>query len=251
MDNLDETTKNSSKNIGGFFKYIFNFEEDNKNNIINIIQYTCLAIIPLLIVLKITRTYVPEVEEEKGSLELLVETLLQIIFIMLSFWFINRMIYYIPTYSGVNYKEFNEIEFIIPVVFILLTMQTKLGDKLRILTDRTILLWNGYNSNNDKDIKKNDNKGNIKIKQPFPDNYNQQIQYNQSNDNATNINNLPNINETRDTNIKTEKNNYQKQQYPDFNKMYQTTTTPLQDAAQPNINEPMAANDGFGGFSPF
>ena len=141
MDSLSETAKDTSKETLGFFKYVFDFNDDNKNAMLNMLQYTVLSIIPLFSVLKVTKNYVPEVDEYKGSLEILAESLFQIVFIVLSFWFINRIIFYIPTYSGENYKDFNEITYILSFVFILLTLQTKLGDKIRILSERVMELW--------------------------------------------------------------------------------------------------------------
>ena len=46
------------------------------------------------------------------------------------------MVRYVPTYSGINYHKFNEINFILPLLIILVTMQTKLGAKINILADR-------------------------------------------------------------------------------------------------------------------
>ena len=42
-----------------------------------------------------------------------------------------------------NYHIFNETNFIIPILIILVTMQTKLGSKINILTDRLLEMWNG------------------------------------------------------------------------------------------------------------
>jgi len=140
------SSKNKSKDFMGFFRYVFDFNNDNKNDMLNMVQYTLLTIVPILLVLKTTRTYVPEVDEHKGTVELLAESAFQIVFIILSFWFIHRVIAYIPTYSGVPYRDFNETCFVLPFIFILLTLQTKLGDKLRILSDRAVKLWNGEKS---------------------------------------------------------------------------------------------------------
>jgi hypothetical protein len=143
---FESTPKGKSKDLKGFFKYVFDFNEDNKNDMLNMIQYTVLTIIPLLLVLKTTRTYVPEVDENKGTVELLAESIFQIVFIVLSFWFTHRIIAYIPTYSGIAYRDFNETCFILPFMFLLLTLQTKLGDKLRILSDRFLDLLEGKSS---------------------------------------------------------------------------------------------------------
>lgn len=142
----------------GFFAFVFDFNEENKSIMLNMVQYTLLAIIPIIIILRLTRNYTPEVDPTKGSLEIIIEVFGQLIFIILSIWFINRMIEYIPTWSTKPYVEFNHINFIISFVFILLTLQTKLGDKVRLLTDRAEETWNGKKSEDNK---------NVKVKQPL------------------------------------------------------------------------------------
>ena len=240
MDSLSETAKDTSKETLGFFKYVFDFNDDNKNAMLNMLQYTVLSIIPLFLVLKVTKNYVPEVDEYKGSLEILAESLFQIIFIVLSFWFINRIIFYIPTYSGVVYKYFNEITNILSFVFILLTLQTKLGDKLRILSERVMELWSGENN------AKNDEKAkNIKVSQPLSHQPSQ----------ADYLGSMPPMMPppppAQMTNMKSQTNEYAlpKQTLPDYNQMHMNQNNPLVGAAQPGImQEPMAANEGFGAF---
>lgn len=53
------------------------------------------------------------------------------------------MVRFIPTYSGVCYFKFNETNFIIPILIVLITMQTKLGAKINLLLDRVTELWSG------------------------------------------------------------------------------------------------------------
>jgi hypothetical protein len=107
MDNLYNNKPN-------FINYVFNFDEENKNKIMNMIQYTLLAIIPVLIILKSTRYIFPEEDDTKGHFEILAESIGQIVLIILSIWFTNRIIHFIPTYSGMEYSSFNELNFIIP-----------------------------------------------------------------------------------------------------------------------------------------
>jgi len=240
MDSITETAKDSSKETIGFFKYVFNFDEDNKNAMLNLLQYAILTIIPVLLILKVTRAYVPEIDEEKGSLEILAESLFQIVFIFLSLWFVNRMIFYIPTYSGKAYREINEVCFILPFMFILLTIQTKLGEKINILADRAMSLWSGETSA--KDEKKN---ANVRVKQPLAHQPSQAdgLQY-------TGM--MPGMPPppAQMTNMKaqTNENSLPRQQYPDYNQMYQGPNTPLIGANTPGLTEPMAANEGYGVF---
>jgi len=247
----------NEENGGGFLKYVFDLNDANKASLMNLIQYTVLAFIPIILVLKITRTYVPEANEEKGSLELLAESLFQVVFILLSFWFINRVITYIPTYSKKPYKEFNETTFIIGFVFIILTIQTKLGEKISILTDRVMELWSGDNSLTNNGTK-------VKVTQPLSrhqpsqadrmgfgtmQQYQQQSQ--QQGAGQPQIQQLPPPAPVM-TNNKAQTNQYampSTQPIPDFNQMHSGPTTPLVNAATPMITEPMAANEAFGGGS--
>ena len=59
MDNSEESNKN-------FFKHVFNFDDESKAEILNIIQYALLAIIPVIILNKLMSKYVPESNENKG-----------------------------------------------------------------------------------------------------------------------------------------------------------------------------------------
>lgn len=195
MDSLD----NASKNTKGFFKYVFNFDDDTKSNIMNIIQYALLAIIPIIIINKTMQKYVPEASDEKGSLEIIIEVLLQIIIMFISGFFINRIIQYYPTYSGEKYPETNVIYNIIPVLTITLSLQTKLGEKVGILVDRIVELWD---NNIHKKPEVNEKKTKIIVSKPISQqpNINEQM-YSGGNDGfSTNINQLPTISSNTEPN---------------------------------------------------
>ena len=81
MDSLEETSKVSSKMT--FFKYVFNFDEDSKHDMMNVVQYAVLAIVPIIVLNKTMQKYVPEADEEKGSAEILAEVVFQIVFMFL------------------------------------------------------------------------------------------------------------------------------------------------------------------------
>ena len=106
MDKLNETE--IEKSSLGFLKYVFNFDEENKHNLMNMVQYTLLSIIPVIIILRLIKHIVPEEDETKGSLEISIECIGQIILIVLAIWFTNKIIRYIPSYSGEYYGKFNE-----------------------------------------------------------------------------------------------------------------------------------------------
>jgi hypothetical protein len=165
MEKVNEAIKDNNKESSNFFTYVFNFDEDNKAGMFNMIQYTLLAIVPVIVLLKLVKHYIPEDDDSKPSLEILVEVVFQLIVIFLAIWFIDRMVRFIPTYSGVCYYKFNETNFIIPILIVLITMQTKLGAKINLLLDRINEVWSG-NTNNSTSQKSNQN-SQIKVRQPL------------------------------------------------------------------------------------
>lgn len=144
MDKISDSVKSVQHESTGFFNYVFNFDSENKHRIMNMLQYTLLTIIPVLLLLRGIKHIVPEDDESKGSIEILAESVGQVILIMLAIWLTNKIINYIPTYSGEEYPKFNEISFIIPFILILATMQTKLGAKFNILIDRVMNLFSRH-----------------------------------------------------------------------------------------------------------
>ena len=73
----------------GFFEYITTISSNEKAQILNMLQYGGLAILPLLIILKLMKMYVPEEDPFKGTPEIVIEVLLQISFILIAFFFIH------------------------------------------------------------------------------------------------------------------------------------------------------------------
>ena len=141
MDKISDGVKSVQDESSGFFNYVFNFDTENKHRIMNMLQYTLLTIIPVLLILRGIKHIIPEDDDSKGSVEILAESVGQVILIMLAIWITNKIINYIPTYSGEEYPKFNEITFVIPFIIILATMQTKLGAKFNILIDRVMNLF--------------------------------------------------------------------------------------------------------------
>ena len=70
MDRLEK-----SDNSEGFIKTVFPFDDDQKAILLNMIQYIVLAIIPVVSVLKLIKNYVPEVDDDKASLMILLEVI--------------------------------------------------------------------------------------------------------------------------------------------------------------------------------
>jgi hypothetical protein len=197
MDSLDDT-KLSSKM--GFFKYLFKFDEDIKAEILNIVQYSIIAFIPVILLNKGMQQFVPEADEDKGSFETLAEVLLQIIVMFIVLYYINRIVLYVPTYSEQKYPEFSVLSIILAVLMITMSLQTKLGEKVSILYERVVELWEG--NSKDKKKKKGASSGNVKVIQPFTNQHGgggqtndshamNQAMYQNNGGGSTQINDLP------------------------------------------------------------
>jgi hypothetical protein len=118
-----------------FFSHVFNFEQNGRNEMVNIMQYTVLAIVFITVLNKAIQEYIPELDHDKGSLAIFVEVSIQCIVLFVGILFIHRIITFIPTFSGVVYAEQNVITVILPTLILLLSI-SKLGDKVSILVDR-------------------------------------------------------------------------------------------------------------------
>lgn len=232
MDRLEKNTSNN--NDEGFIKSVFPFDEAQKATLLNILQYTILAIIPIILLLKLIKNYVPEVDDDKGSLVILVEVIGQIFVMFLALYFIHKIIVYIPTYSKVAYGDVNLITIILPTIFIILTMQTKVGEKVQLLIDRLMDVYDGQTNSKKDDKNKQQNQGQVRVTQPISQQH---------------ISSMPPP-PAQMTNMKSQTNEYSIPQTPNFNNMYGGPETPLVGAATPGMDmmqEPMAANDVLGG----
>ena len=123
----------------------------------NIMQYGILSVIPIVLLNKTIQQVIPEPEENKPSLEILFEIILQIIIMFIGILLIHRIITFIPTYSEVKYETFYVTNIILAFLVIVLSLQTKLGEKVNILTDRLIEVVNGnsYRENMENPKKNN------------------------------------------------------------------------------------------------
>ena len=140
MDVLQEVRDISKKS---FLSHVFSTTEEGKAEILNVVQYATLGIIPIVLLNKAIQRFIPEADSEKSSLELLVEVFLQTIIMFCGVVIIHRLITYFPTYSGFKYENLTLTNVILAFLIIVLSIQTKLGIKVNILSDRVMEMWNG------------------------------------------------------------------------------------------------------------
>ncbi len=188
-----------------FVSHVFNFEKDSRNEMANIIQYTVLGIIFITTLNKAIDEYMPEVDKNKSSFSLFIEISIQCIVLFIGIVFIHRIITFIPTFSGIPYMDQNVISIILPTLILLLST-TNLGKKVNIILDGLFQ------------------------KPPPP----------KKNGNQPNVNPPP---PTMPTLLPTRSNTMNPAGEPDFNSMFDHSSTPVQQAMS---NDPMPAN--FGGF---
>ena len=253
MDSATDVVKTSSSNAEGFFKTVFNFDDDSKGEMMNMIQYMCLAVLPCIIILKAVGAIIPEEDDTKGSIEILAEIVGQLALLVILMYFANKAIRYVPTYSGIAYvassSQGGHINFLLPFMILLLTMQTKIGQKVNILYDRLLDQWHGRNEDA---VPEHKAKNNVKVSQPLAGQHH--VSRADTMDNGPGL--LPS-----NPGITTQVPNLAgmpTQQSPDFNQMYQNEVTPMPGAQTPGgqegfigggMMEPQAANAFGGGFS--
>ena len=226
MDNLDKKVANETP---GFFNHVFGFSDATKEELLNIGQYSLLSMIPVVLLNKSVQKVFPDPDEDKASYSILAEVIAQVLILLGGIFYINRFATFFSPFSKKEYGPINLLNLIVVFLIILFSFQTKVGEKVNILYERIMGYWEG-----DKKADDSKNKQKVKVSQPIsqhpqhqvndtPQIYNQQL--------------LPNNLDTGNPYA-----NGQMQQQP---------TTVTQNVPQQFLQEPMAANEAFGGFSSF
>jgi hypothetical protein len=243
MDSTKEVVKAASDDQQGFFQTVFKLDEMDKDTLMNLVQYAILAVIPSMVILKVLRNFVPEDDETKGSIEITGEVALEVVFIVISLWFMNRVIRYVPTYSGRSYPDSDPFTPLMPFLLVLFTLQSKLGSKLNILMDRCVAAYSGESPEVKEQARGN---GAVRVTQPLAG-----VHQPSQSDSFTTQNILPS-----DRGLTAMPPvggaQMQPQQSPDFNDMYYNNPTPMPGAATPGMDMmggPLAANEALGGFA--
>lgn len=212
----------------GFIGHVFNFNANAKEEMMNIVQYAILAVIPVVLLNKSIQRFIPEVDDEKSSLEIVVEVVVQLIFMFLGIFFIDRLVTFVPTYSTKKYEPLSVINIILSMLVITLSLQTRLGEKVSILVDRVNEMWSGSSEEDGKKKKKKKRGTSVNTNANVSSQSNPVSMPASSPPGSTSIGTLPPVN---------------------YDSMYQQQPTPLVNAAEPSMEtfEPMAANSGGGG----
>jgi len=251
MDNSDDSKKS-------FFKYVFNLEDESKSEIMNLLQFSLLSFIPIILLSKVLEKYSPPKDETKGSLEITAEIVIQIIVLFIGLFFINRIIMFFPTFSGENYPKINIITSVLSVLISLIFLSSNISEKVNILSERIYELWEGKSDKNSKTktVNVNGKQVTVKVSQPTSQQQQQQLPTMSSSqavyNDGTAINQLPTNDMSR-----SQQYSLSSQSLPNYDAMYRQDNTPLVGAATPGgstegfMQEPMAANDALGSWGGF
>ena len=225
-----------------FLSHMFSFDNDTKNELMNIGQYAILSIVPLVALVKLIEGLVANFDPTKGNIELVGEILVHLTLLIIAVFLVDRLVKYIPTYSGKSHKAINFLNIII--MFYLTT--DKIGEKITELSIRVNDMWNGnLKSVEGVENKKDGNK--VKVTQPI-----KQVQKPQPTHQASRADYL-NAHEQMSA-TQNHQNEVMEQAPPQqngaSNDMYNSMGYQAP-GNQMGMMEPMAANDALGGFTSF
>jgi hypothetical protein len=133
----------STRDVMGFFRYVFRMDTASQAEFLNGFQYTALILLPLVGLNQLMQTWIPEVDERKPSYEVVFEILGQVFVMVGGMIVIHRMATYWPSYSGVPFGSFHVTQGALVLLLIVLSLQTKLGEKVALLVDRLGEAWEG------------------------------------------------------------------------------------------------------------
>jgi hypothetical protein len=164
---MDNSNAGSNKSNEGFFKYMLNFDNEQKNTILNSLQYLLLAYGPINTLDYITSTYFPDYQNDLREVEswrLLGEMLLEIVFIFIYIFLLNKVIQYIPTYSGTPMGNLNWMQLVVTILVLRLNHDSSVMKKQRELQTR---IGNKINGNDSATAPQSKKQSVVKISQPI------------------------------------------------------------------------------------
>ena len=146
MEKIDDSFIGGSTQ-GSFVSYMFSMTDGEKVELINMFQYIILAIIPIILIVRLMKNYIPPVSNTKGTVEIAVELIVQLVVLVSFFFLIHKLILFVPTYTKQNYPSIQFFPILLPLLFILFTLDKNVGEKAQLLLQRGLVLL-GINKEN-------------------------------------------------------------------------------------------------------
>jgi hypothetical protein len=160
MDNYESDSNKNSK-TKGFFSHVFEFNDQRKQELINLGQYVTLGFIFYTILIYVVDMYFPKIDDTSSSIEIIITLLLYLYIIFYSVYFIDRIICYFHSFFGkpISGSSHNHdlllFPLVTPILLAIISFNPQFQDGTYILFERLNDAWNGT----DKKQKKK-NKGN-------------------------------------------------------------------------------------------
>lgn len=132
METIEETI--SSQNT--FVNHMFTFDDNVKNELMDVMQYAVLCIIPIVLLNNGLSQIFSNDNDDKTNLELLFEVVGEIGILFFGMFMIHRLVTYFPLYSGNKYGPYSLMNHVLVFLVILLSFQTNLGEKVQILSEK-------------------------------------------------------------------------------------------------------------------
>jgi hypothetical protein len=125
------------------FEQLFVFDPPYRNDIMNVLQYSFISLIPLVLLNKLIQYAIPDACSSSGSVEIVMEIIGQISMLVIGLILVHRFTIYFTTYSGEPYPQHSIICFVLGLLIVLISIHSKLGEKINILVERVVAKWNG------------------------------------------------------------------------------------------------------------
>jgi hypothetical protein len=162
MDNYDsESNTNKNSKTKGFFSYVFDFNEQRKQELINLGQYVTLGFIFYTILVYVVDIYFPKIDDTSSSIEIIFTLLLYLYIIFYSVYFIDRIISYFHSFfgkplSGTSHShELLLFPLVTPILLAIISFNPQFQDGTYIIFERLNDAWNGKEKKQKKKNKSN------------------------------------------------------------------------------------------------
>ena len=130
--------ENAVEKPTNFFSYVFNTDLESRALLMNTAQYSLMALVLMVVSSHMLQHYVPPFDEEKSTLSVSLEVILQVVLTFVGIILIHRIIVFIPSISGTSYQELNILAVIFPVMYLLVMCPTPLHEKIYGILNRMI-----------------------------------------------------------------------------------------------------------------
>jgi hypothetical protein len=152
-------------NSNSFVSYMFSLSEGEKVDLLNMLQYVILAIIPILLLNKLIKTYLPPIDKNKSAIELTTEIVIHLVLVFVFIFFIHKLILFIPTYTKNPYPSINFIPIVLPLLIVVFSLDKNLNEKSTALMNKLFVMI-GLNKENFEESECSDKKNKPPSNQP-------------------------------------------------------------------------------------